>query len=73
MELTNEELDVLLTFDTTCRGTLLWELLQARPGIRRPDTRRAVDSAIVKLDAMTDAEFDALGLDAGAFDGEDYE
>lgn len=75
MEFTNEELALLRPFDTSYRSTLLWELRQALPDIYQPDAKRAMRSAIGKLEGMTDGEFDALGLDVGNsyYDWEDYE
>lgn len=64
MEFTNEELTLLRPFDASCRATLLWELRQALPDIYQPDMKRAMRSAIGKLEGMTDGEFGALGLDA---------
>lgn len=75
MEFTNEEFSVLRPFDTSDRATLLWELRQALSDTYQSDTKRAIRSAIAKLEHMTDPDFDALGLDAdNSFYGwEDYE
>ena len=76
MEFTTEELAILRAFDTADRETVLWELRQALPDVCHTDTRRAMKSAIGKLEAMSDEDFDALSLDADGyyFDSwEDYE
>ena len=54
-------------FDISDRHCLILELKQALPDIYQPDMKRAVCGAIGKLADMTDAEFDALGLDDAAF------
>lgn len=75
MEFTLEELSVLIAFDTADRETTLWELRQVFPGTARTHTRRVMKSVISKLEAMTDEDFDALGLDGDGFGfgWEDYE
>lgn len=67
MEFTCEELAVMRPFDGSCRATLLWELRQALPDIYQPDIKRAARSAIDKLAAMSDDEFDAQGFDADSY------
>lgn len=67
MEFTTEELAIMRTFDTADRETVLWELRQAYPDACRSDMKRAMKSAICKLDTITDEDFDALGLDTGGF------
>ncbi|MDL2232016.1 transposon-transfer assisting family protein [Ruminococcaceae bacterium OttesenSCG-928-L11] len=75
MEFTKEELAVMRPFDGSCRATLLWELRQSLPDVYQPDVKRAMKSAIGKLAAMNDDEFDAQGLDTDFYhyDMEDYE
>lgn len=75
MEFTQEELAVMRPFDGPCRATLLWELRQASPDVYQPDVKRAMRSAIGKLELMTDEEFDAQGhgVDFYNYDWEDYE
>ena len=75
MEFTLEELSVLIAFDTADRETTLWELRQVFPSTARTYTRRVMESVIGKLEAMTDEDFDALGLDwdSFGFGWEDYE
>lgn len=75
MEFTCEELAVMRPFDGTCRLTLLSDLCQVLPDVYQPDTKRAMRSAIKKLDAMSDDEFDAQGFDADSYGygWEDYD
>ena len=68
-----EELAVIRDFETTGRACLMLELKQALPDVYQPDTKRAICGVIDKLDGMTDEEFDALGLEDGQADWEEYE
>lgn len=67
IEFTQEELTVMRPFDGSCRATLLWELRQVLPDVYQPDVKRAVRSAIGKLEAMTDEAFDSQGMDMDGF------
>lgn len=75
IEFNEEELAVMRAFDGSCRATLLWELRQSLPDVYQPDLGRAMKSAIGKLAAMGDEEFDAQGLnvDFYGYEWEDFE
>ena len=75
MDFIQEELAVMRSFDGSCRLTLMSELRQALPDVYQPDIKRAMKSAIDKLDAMSDEEFDAQGFDADSYGygWEDYD
>lgn len=74
-QFSDEELAIMRPFDGSCRATLIWELRQSLPDVYQREIKRAMRSAIAKLEAMSDEEFDAQGIDMDLYynDWEDYE
>ena len=60
---TIEEINLLCIYDTASRESLLADLNQALPDIYDPEMRDIFRSAITKLDAMTDTEYEEAAPD----------
>jgi hypothetical protein len=57
---TVEEENLICVFDTSGRTALIGDIRAAMPDFEEPEMREIADSAIAKLEAMSDAEFFAL-------------
>ena len=71
---TVEEENLICVFDASNRAALIDGICGALPNFDadEPEMREIAESALIKLDAMTDAEFSALTFNP-AYDGGDDE
>ena len=69
---TVEEENLICAFDTTSRNALITGIRGALPDFDgdEPEMREIADSALRKLDAMTDAEFSAFIFSPAYYDDE---
>ena len=59
---TIEELGLMCVFDTSSRDKLIEDLRGSLDDADDPDMAELMGGVVDRLEAMTDAEFDALGL-----------
>jgi len=59
---TIEELGLICVFDTSSRDKLIEDLRGSLDDADDPDMAELMGGVVDRLEAMTDAEFDALGL-----------
>ena len=59
---TIEQVGLICVFDTSSRDKLIEDLREALPDTDDPDMAELMRGVVDRLEAMTDAEFDALGL-----------
>lgn len=57
-----EEINLMCIYDTRGRSALLAELTDSIDEIYDPDMREIFESAIAKLEALTDEEFGDIGF-----------
>jgi hypothetical protein len=57
-----EEINLMCIFDTSDRAELTRELRESLPGIYDPDMREIYESAIAKLESISDEDFSDVGL-----------
>ena len=57
-----EEINLMCIFETSERKNLLNELRESLSGVYDPEMRDVYESAIEKLERITDAEFTEIGL-----------
>lgn len=57
-----EEINLMCIFDTKDKTTLIAELRESLPGIYDPDMRDIYESAIAKLETISDADFADIGF-----------
>jgi hypothetical protein len=69
-----EEINLMCIFNTGDKAGLLAELSESLPGIYDPDMREIYESAIAKLETVSDEDFAATGFYiADDFDYDDGE
>ena len=57
-----EEINLMCIYDTSDKAALLAELRDSLPGIYDPDMRDIYQSAIEKLERISDDDFSEIGL-----------
>jgi hypothetical protein len=57
-----EEINLMCIFNTGDKAGLLAELLESLPGIYDPDMREIYESAIAKLETVSDEDFAGVGF-----------
>jgi hypothetical protein len=57
-----EETNLMCIFDTKDKAALLAELRESLPSVYDPDMRDIYESAILKLEKISDDEFSGIGL-----------
>ena len=57
-----EEINLMCIYDTNDRTALIAELRDSLPGIYEPDMRDIYESAIEKLEKISDSDFSEIGL-----------
>ena len=67
---TVEEENLICAFDTTGRAAVITGIRGAMPDFDEDEMREIAESALRKLDAMTDAEFSALIFSPAYYDDE---
>lgn len=62
MNFTMEEMNLMCIFDTSSRASLLSEIRESLPDVYDPELRQVMESAIAKLEAVSEEEFKALNF-----------
>lgn len=62
MNFTVEEMNLMCIYDTGSRAALLSEVRESLPDVYDPELREIMEAVIVKLEAMTDEDFAAIGF-----------
>ena len=57
-----EEINLMCIFDTSDRAALIAELRESFPGVYDPDMREIYESAIAKLETISDEDFSGIGF-----------
>ena len=72
MEFTIEEVNLMCIFDMSGRDAIIQSLHNAIPDFDEPEMREIAETALAKLEAMTDAAFSRLVF-TPEYDSEDDE
>ena len=75
MNFTHDEINLMAIYNTGTRAGLIDELIEMRKYLESDETElmSLTDSALAKLNLMTDAEFDALDLIPDFDETEDFD
>jgi len=69
-----EEINLMCIFDTSDRDSLLSDLRAGLADVYDPDMREVFESAVEKLERLSDEEFSEIGFYiADEFDGEGFD
>ena len=68
-----EEINLMCIFDTSDRATLLMDLWEGIDGVYDPDMREIFESAIEKLERISDEDFADIGFYMADEDFEEME
>jgi len=70
---TVEEENLICVYDTSSRTTLINEITMTLPDFDEPEMREIAETTLVKLNSISDAEFEALTFHPAYHgDDEDY-
>ena len=62
MNFTMEEMNLMCIYDTSSHGSLLSEIRESLPDVYDPELRQVMESAIAKLETISEDNFKALAF-----------